>query len=263
MGKNGGQNTRRLQVTSRSRQWTIRYALLAYGVSWIVVGWVSLGMSLPFGVSLSAGAGALCISMAWLASLIPLYHADMLRLVDLGIRPTPAVRSIGLIVCVFGLTSLFDGLWRSALMLGPVVNPFSGVPEKSTATIVVTGLAAIVIPVVEEVFFRGLLYKSFRNRLGVFSSSVIVGVMFGLVHTDYPLIVLPELAFYGGLACLLYEYTGSLLPGIAINMYLDMGGFEVALDGKNTVALLTFSLVFLVIVAHGLRSILRRSCGCA
>ncbi len=110
-------------------------------------------------------------------------------------------------------SSVFDGVWGSALALGPVSNPFAGISDKSTAAIVLTGIAAVVTPVIVEVFFRGLLYRCFRNRFAVLPASVMIGVMFGLVHTEYPLGVLPELAIYGGLACLLYEYTGRCCRG--------------------------------------------------
>jgi hypothetical protein len=122
----------------------VRYALLAYGASWVVVGWASLGASLPFGIHLSDGAGILCIDAAWLAPLIPLYRAGVLRAADLGLRTSPAARSVGLALLAFVVSSLFDGVWRSALALGTVSNPFSGISGKSTATIVLTGVAAVV-----------------------------------------------------------------------------------------------------------------------
>jgi membrane protease YdiL (CAAX protease family) len=239
-------------VTPRSRQWTVRYALVAYGASWVVLGWLSLGASLPFGIHLYEDAGLLCVDAAWIASLVPLYRAGALRAADLGLRASPVARSVGLVLLVLVAVSLFDGAWRSALALGPVSNPFSGVSDKSTATIVLTGLVAVVTPVVEEVFFRGLLYRCLRNRFAVLPASVMIGLMFGFVHTEYPLGVLPELAVYGGLACLLYEYTGSLLPGMALNVYLDAGGFEQALTGRSTIAFWSFALLALVLVARSL-----------
>jgi membrane protease YdiL (CAAX protease family) len=129
--------------------------------------------------------GLLCVDAVWLALLIPLYRAGLLRAVDLGLRTSPAARSVGLVLLVF----------------------------------------------------------------------VVIGVMFGLVHTEYALGVLPELAVYGGLLCVLYERTGSLLPGIALNVYLDAGGFEQALTGRSPIVLWSFGLLVLVLVA---RSMTRR-----
>jgi hypothetical protein len=228
----------------------VRFALLAYGASWIVAGVASLGAILLFGVHLST-AGALLFDGAWLASLIPLRRG--LRAADLGLRATPAARAVGLALLVFAASALFDRLWRAALVLGPTSNPFSGIAEKGTAMIVLTGVAAVVSPVVEEVFFRGLLYRCFRNRFSVPTASVAIGVMFGLVHTQYAVDVLPELAVYGSLLCLLYEYTGSLWPGIALNLYLDAGGFEQALTGSYAMVFWSFVLFVLVLGARSLR----------
>ena len=104
-----------LWETTRSRQWTVRYALLAYGASWVILGLVSLAALLLFGTRQSEGAGLLCVDAVWLASLIPLYRSGVLRAIDLGLRAAPAARSIGLALLVFVVSGLFDGLWRSAL----------------------------------------------------------------------------------------------------------------------------------------------------
>jgi membrane protease YdiL (CAAX protease family) len=164
----------------------------------------------------------------------------------------PALRAIGLTALVFIATGLFDGYWQSKLGLKPVMSPFSGIAAKSTAIIVLTGITAVVTPVIEEVFFRGLLYRCFRNRFSVLPSSVAVGVMFGLVHMEYPLAVLPEVAVAGVLLCLLYEHTGSLWPGITFTLYLDAGGFEQALTGRYPIVIWSLALLVLVLVVRGL-----------
>jgi len=88
--------------TPASRQWTRRYALLAYGASWIVAGLGSLVTSLLFGF----GAGALWFDAAWLASLVSLYRAGVLRAADLVLRRSPAARSIGLALLVFAASTV-------------------------------------------------------------------------------------------------------------------------------------------------------------
>jgi membrane protease YdiL (CAAX protease family) len=240
-------------VTPDSRQWSARYALLAYGASWVGLGLVSSGAWLLFRVRLPEDAELLLIDAVWLAWLIPLYRAGVLRAGDLGLRTSPAARPVGLALLVLVASSVFDGVWGSALALGQVSNPFSAISDKSTATVVLTGVAVVVTAAVEEVFFRGLLYRCLRNRFAVLPASVMIGVMFGLVHTEYPLAVLPELAVYGGLACLLYEYTGSLLPGIALNVYLDAGGFEQTLTGRSLIVFWGFVLLVLVLVARSVQ----------
>jgi membrane protease YdiL (CAAX protease family) len=228
----------------------VRYALVAYGASWIVVGGISLVARLLFGVHGWSGVGALWFDVAWLVSLVPLYHAGVLSAGALGLRRAPAMRSVGFALLVFVSASVFDALWRSALSLAPVSNPFSGVSGNDAAMIVLAGVAAVASPVIEEVFFRGFLFRCFRDRFALLPASAIIGVMFGLVHTEYPLGVLPELAVYGALLCVLYEYTGSLWPGIALNMYFDAGGFEQALTGRSTVVLWSFALLVLALLVR-------------
>ena len=230
----------------------MRYALVAYCASWLAVLCITLGAWL-IGVRHWGVAGALWFDVAWLASLVPLYRADVLRSVDLGLRRAPAGRSVGFALLVFVALGLFDDVWRSVLAAGSVSNPFSGVADKSTALIVFTGVAAVVSPVVEGVFFQGLLFRCFRNRFALLPASVMIGLMFALVHTEYALAVVPELAVYGALACMLYEYTGSLFPAIAINLYLDAGGFEQALTGTAAIVFWSFVLLVVVLLARSSR----------
>lgn len=56
----------------------------------------------------------------------------------------------------------------------------------SVATEVLTGFAvAVCAAVIEEIFFRGLLYRAFRNRSGIAPAALINGIMFG-GFTDSP-----------------------------------------------------------------------------
>ncbi len=235
-----------------SGQWTVRYGLIAYGASWIFVGVATIGTRALFGTDLGA-AGALWFDLAWLASLIPLHRAGLLSTARLGLRTTPAARAFALTMLVFLVLTLFDAAWQMDLGVAPPNNPFAGIATKSTALIVLTGVAAVLSPVVEEIFFRGLLYRSFRNRLSVIPASLINGVLFAFVHGEYALAILPELALAGVLSCLLYEYTGSLWPGITLSLFLDAGGFEQALTGRAGIVYLGVVILVFLLVARGLR----------
>jgi membrane protease YdiL (CAAX protease family) len=227
----------------------VRYALVAYGASWVVVVSVSLDTRLLFGVHQWSAAGALWFDAVWLASLVPLYRVGVLRAGDLGLRPAPAGRAVGRSLLAFVSLGVFDGIWHSVLAAGSASNPFSGGADARTALIGLTGLAAVLSPVVEAIFFQGLLFRCFRNRLTLLPASLIVGVLFAVVHTEYALVVLPELAVYGVVACVLYEYIGSLFPGMAIGLYLDASGFERALTGTASIVFWSFvSLVAMLLV---------------
>jgi membrane protease YdiL (CAAX protease family) len=76
----------------------------------------------------------------------------------------------------------------------------------------VFALLAVVVPVGEEVFFRGLVYGGLRARWGVTAAALASALFFAAVHVQIvhalPIFVL------GVLLALLYERTGGLLAGI-------------------------------------------------
>jgi membrane protease YdiL (CAAX protease family) len=73
-------------------------------------------------------------------------------------------------------------------------------------------LVALVVPVGEEVFFRGLAYGAFRRALGRHAGVLASAVFFAAAHVQ-PVEFLPILIL-GMILAYLYEYTGSLVPGM-------------------------------------------------
>jgi membrane protease YdiL (CAAX protease family) len=68
-------------------------------------------------------------------------------------------------------------------------------------------------PVVEELFFRGLLLRSLHRRYGAPAAVIGSALVFGLAH--YELLQLPALILFGVVLAVLAERTGRLGPGIA------------------------------------------------
>ncbi len=77
-------------------------------------------------------------------------------------------------------------------------------------------LACLVGPVVEEIFFRGVLFPALRTRMSRVVAMLISGSMFAAVHTN-PIGFLP-IVILGCLLADLYERTGSLFSPIAVHM---------------------------------------------
>ncbi len=73
-------------------------------------------------------------------------------------------------------------------------------------------LLAIVVPIGEEVFFRGLVYGGLRLRWGAVAGALASAVFFAAVHLQI-LHALPIFAL-GLLLAVLYGRTGTLLPGM-------------------------------------------------
>jgi len=74
---------------------------------------------------------------------------------------------------------------------------------------------SVVAPIVEETFFRGFIYAWMRRHLNVPAAAALSGCFFALVHFQ-PVIFVPLAVLGAGLA-LLYEYSGSLLPGMIVH----------------------------------------------
>lgn len=69
-------------------------------------------------------------------------------------------------------------------------------------------LSGLVVPVGEEIFFRGFAYPALRNRVGVRPAILLTGLVFALLHFD--LFGLFALTAAGIALTFLYERTGSL-----------------------------------------------------
>jgi hypothetical protein len=92
-------------------------------------------------------------------------------------------------------------------------------PSDRYGTLIGTCVIIIVVaPLMEEIFFRGFLYRILRGRLGLWPALVIDGALFGAVHVSSggPLAV-ALIAPLGFLLCLVYERSGSLYPCIALH----------------------------------------------
>ncbi|MGH2862311.1 MAG: lysostaphin resistance A-like protein [Solirubrobacteraceae bacterium] len=228
--------------SGRSRQWSTRYAVCAYIASFAIVVVFGLLLKDLAHVHVSVGVGVLFVDLVLLTTLVPASRRHGIAAVDLGLRPTLALRSLWLAVQA-GVAYIFIGALWGVAFIGKSARHDAGLlsqvqhlsPLGKAVAVVAVAVSA---PVVEEIFFRGLLYRSLRNRLPVAQSALLAGALFGLVHiTGYPLITLPVKAIFGVIACLLYERTGSLLPGIALHSFIDASGMDLALTGNDIIVL--------------------------
>ncbi len=82
-------------------------------------------------------------------------------------------------------------------------------------------LLSVEVPLAEETFFRGFVYGWMRRHLNVPAAAVLSGCFFAAAHVGWgtsteEILFLP-LALLGVLLALLYEYSGSLLPGAIVH----------------------------------------------
>lgn len=79
-------------------------------------------------------------------------------------------------------------------------------------------LIVIVAPISEETCFRGMLFGGLRERLPRLAAALISGIIFGGLHAPSGASAVPPLIVFGFILCLLYEKTGSIVPGMMLHM---------------------------------------------
>lgn len=79
-------------------------------------------------------------------------------------------------------------------------------------------LIVIAAPISEEICFRGMLFGGLRERLPRVGAALISGLVFGALHAVNGIGVVPVLAAFGFILAVLYERTGSIVPGILLHM---------------------------------------------
>ncbi|MBL8045697.1 MAG: CPBP family intramembrane metalloprotease [Anaerolineales bacterium] len=100
----------------------------------------------------------------------------------------------------------------------------------------------LLVPISEELFFRGALYTWFRRRFNFWTAVIVSSVLFGLAHFDSLGVVLSSLVM-GVAIAVVFEYTRSLYTAIGIHMlnnslavfllYLLLGLMELFPQLKN------------------------------
>jgi membrane protease YdiL (CAAX protease family) len=79
-------------------------------------------------------------------------------------------------------------------------------------------LIVFAAPISEEVCFRGMLFGGLRERLPRLAAALISALIFGGLHATTGISAVPPLIIFGFVLALLYEKTGSIIPGILLHM---------------------------------------------
>jgi uncharacterized protein len=163
------------------------------------------------GVQLATALGFLLVPMAIAAQRGANGMREILQ--RLGIRSfrPSAFKWMAAAVGVYLLFTVF----YSALILEPhqkdVAEGFGAVPVKVL-------LIVVIAPISEETCFRGMLFGGLRERLPRLGAALVTGVIFGGLHALTGVSAVPPLMVFGFLLALLYEKTGSIVPGILLHM---------------------------------------------
>ncbi|MGJ8633946.1 MAG: CPBP family intramembrane glutamic endopeptidase [Luteolibacter sp.] len=120
----------------------------------------------------------------------------------------------------FSLLVLIDQPLRWALGRFTREDPAGGLSYADTGMFGLVFLvvsACFVGPLAEEILYRGVLFRSISNRMGVFIGAVSSSVIFASLHF-YDFYGLASVGIFGLVCALLYQSTGSLLNVVALHM---------------------------------------------
>lgn len=140
---------------------------------------------------------------------------------ELGLVPPPAAwygRAAVITVASFAVVAVINAAVH-AVTGAPPYNPQLRIIAPAgfswSALAGMVALAGVVAPFVEELAFRGLLYRWLRERFGLWVGVGASALAFSLVHGIPALI--PALAALGAILALVYERSGSLWPAIVVH----------------------------------------------
>jgi membrane protease YdiL (CAAX protease family) len=209
-----------------SRPGAARLALIVFVVSW-EVGWLPLLAADAVGLRPPFPWGSIYVELTLLAAVLALRRraGAAWSAADLGWRPAAPRSAVGWAVLALIGANVVGAIYWGVVLPPAGTNPFAH--RDGTVTIVAMGIAAIVLaPIAEETVFRGVIYGGLRQSWPMPLAALVSAALFGLVHWSFgianeALLLVPMQAFFGLAACLLYERTGSLYPGMAIHAYFN------------------------------------------
>ncbi len=161
----------------------------------------------------------------------------------LGFRRTRFWPAAGWLVVVLIATSSFEQLYDSLIekFAGESQLP-SQVPSQDVTALFGTSVIALILtfvtvalitPVVEELFFRGIVHRGLEQRFGFFPGATLSAFIFCLAHLDYRLFV-PIFGLGFGFAFLVHR-TGSILPTITGHFIVNaLGVVAQFIDPSNS-----------------------------
>jgi membrane protease YdiL (CAAX protease family) len=147
---------------------------------------------------------------------------------DYGLRSegwdAPLGFAAGLLTQLLLIPLLYGPIfWLTDLDSSDLEDPARGLTDRATDSFGVTMLILIVgigAPIVEEIFYRGLLQRSLERRFGVWPGILGSALLFGLSH--FQLLQLPALVLFGIVLGLLAHRTGRLAAPIAAHIVFNM-----------------------------------------
>ncbi len=221
-------------------------AILAYLLGNVFIGGLAYGLVLGRGDASGARTvlAAVVLDLVFLGSLVVWLrrvHPGSMGAIGVRVAWRPVVAGLGLGAVLYGVAAyaVAGGLtWLlEQLSSAPVEVPSQLPADRGTeGDILAVILAVLLAPIAEELFFRGILYRSVRDPYGVLAGTAVSSVLFGVVHytpaDGASVVVLPLVMVITGIALAqIYERAGNLVVPVAAHMAFNAIGVALILSG--------------------------------
>lgn len=203
--------------------WPMSMGLVVFLLA--TLAWIGFSMTLDLGFAhLTDIPPAVVILLDSAARVLP-------ALIALGLlfkRPSHAVRVLGLnqkirvreILGMFSLLMLMDQVLRWVMGAAGMNEPGGGLSMGDAGMwglVFAVMSACLLAPLAEEILYRGVLFGSLRNRIGVVPGALMSSAVFAILHF-YDGYGLVSVGVFGFSCALLYSGTGSLATVIVLHV---------------------------------------------
>ncbi len=134
------------------------------------------------------------------------------------------------LVAALLITVFFVGLFRYKPEPQPILDMFLKEDKKMVLTYL-TFFVAIIGPVVEEIFFRGFLYRAVKKEVGMKWAILTSGLIFSFLHAH--IVAFLPIFVLGVFLAYLYEKTGSIISSITVHITHNLAMLSLILFIKN------------------------------
>lgn len=225
-----------LAVEAEERQAPTRFPYANWGAAAAVLGVpLAIGTGLVLGVMLAIPAliaedpggetSSAATALAQLGAAIAFLMVPMLIVARRGAKSIGealsrlGVRRFRPSAVLWMVAAIFAYLAFAALYVAIVGEPEQeDIAEGFGAIPVQILLIVFAAAISEEVCFRGFLFGGLRERFPRVAAALLSAVIFGALHALTGISAVPPLIAFGFVLALLYEKTGSIVPGIILHM---------------------------------------------
>lgn len=156
-----------------------------------------------------------------LLGIVPLIYLRFLKKLPfsaIGFRKCP------MRYCVYGAVLALT-LFILEKTVKIVFNFSSGNISMDNKLLLAISGGVLLIPVVEEIYYRGVLFSAFKNKFGIIAGLIVSSFFFALMHVrsdQYWLFSFLYAFLVGAVFAWLYHSSGSLLPSIVSHCLLNL-----------------------------------------